>query len=168
MKKLIMVSCILFTCCFWVQAGVKEVEKFSKKVDELSLSLDTFLEYAPKISKTFGTVRNLKINSSNPRKSVDYDGMEIKTKEDFDKLYNFLRKLEENGDLTLVESVKLVSIQIQIESAIKRLSSDFIYLFDTANELKKKYPNDSKRKIVSDKLKKIYKVLKSWRGNNPA
>lgn len=164
MKKIIAVSCILFMCCFWAKADVKDVEKFSKEVDALSSFVGAFIEYTPRIDKIFGKVKNFKINTETKRKDIEYADWlnDLRTEEDFKKLYNFLEELEQEGNLTFTEAIKLKGVQTNFDSTAKRLISDLKYLISFSGRLKKEYPNYSKRKAASNKLKAVLeKFLKA-------
>lgn len=157
MKKIIAVSCILSLCCLLVKAEVKEVKKFSTNVDKLCLLANAFLEYVPKIRKTFNKVENFKINSSNPRNSIRYKLSSFETEKDFKRFYEFLKNLEYQGNLTTAEAMILDLASQEIKSAGNTIIFEIKMLASASSRLKEEYPNYSKRKAASNKLKNIFK-----------
>ena len=157
MKKIIAVSCILYMCCFLVKADVKEVEKFSKDVDTFCSFADAFLEYMAKIRRTFSKVENFKIITESPRNSIKYKGATFKTQSDFERFYKYLKSIESEGNLTMQEAAMLTLFSKELKFTANSIIRKMKYLAAVSGNLKGEYPNYSKRKAASNKLKNILK-----------
>ena len=157
MKKILLITALVSLINLVAQAVPDKIKKFEHNVDDLCTFSDIFLENAPKIAKKLAKIEKLQLVTT--RGSLTCKVIEFKTEKDFENFIDYLDDILTKGNKTMTEKAFLQIGAMQLQSASNHLLLEFTCLASTSRRLKKDYPNYSKRKEISNKLKRQFEKL---------